>query len=69
MMENRQTEKLLIENASQVLTMQGDSNHEIGLIENGSVYVEGETIRAVGSSADVAASLADLSDVHRIDEK
>ncbi len=69
MMENRQTEKLLIENASQVLTMQGDSNHEIGLIENGSVYVEGETIRAVGSSADVAASLADLSDVHRIDAR
>ena len=32
--------KLLIENASQVLTMRGESNHDVGMLRDVSIYVE-----------------------------
>ncbi|MDF2677445.1 MAG: hypothetical protein K0Q97_1768, partial [Bacillota bacterium] len=32
---------LLIENASQILTMNSDDTNDVGLIENGYIYAEG----------------------------
>ena len=66
-MEEKKITKLLIENASQVLTMRGESNHDVGLIENGSVYAEGNVIKAVGTKEEVAAFIGDATDVTRID--
>lgn len=60
-------EKLLIENAAQILTMRGESNHDVGMIEGGSVYVEGNRIKAVGTKEEVAALVGDAADVYRID--
>lgn len=66
-MEFKNTGKLLIENASQVLTMRGDSNHDVGLIENGSVYMEDGKIKAVGTKEEVAAFVGETPNVTRID--
>ena len=63
----KQETKLLIENAAQMLTMRGESNHEIGLIESGWLYIEGDKIRAVGTKEEVEAAAGDLSGVQRID--
>ena len=41
--------KLLIENASQVLTMRGESNHDVGMLRDASIYVEDGLIRSLGS--------------------
>lgn len=65
-MEKKET-KLLIENAAQILTMRGDSNHDVGLIENGSIYMVGDKIKAVGTKEEVAAVVGDAADVKRID--
>jgi len=59
--------KLLIENATQVLTMQGESNHDVGMIEHGSVYIEGSNIKAVGPREEIAAMVEGDADVIRID--
>lgn len=49
---------LLIRNAKQLLTMQGDDNCDIGLINSGSILIRGEHIEAVGSVQEIGA-LAD----------
>ena len=68
MKENQKKEtKLLIENAAQMLTMRGESNHDVGLIESGWLYMEGDKIRAVGSKEEVERAAGDLSEVERID--
>lgn len=59
--------KLLIENAAQVLTMRGETNHDVGIIENGSIYMEGNKIKAVGTKDEVAAVIGEAADVARID--
>lgn len=51
--------KLLIENAHQILTMCGDSNNDVGLIENGSIYVEDGVVKSVGKKENVSAFLKD----------
>lgn len=65
-MENR-VSGLLIHNADQVLTMRGGTNHDVGLIEHGSVYIEGRTIRAVGPIEEVEALAGSGREVRRID--
>jgi imidazolonepropionase len=52
---------MLIHSASQVLTLAGDPQRgpelgRLGLIENGAVLVQGETIAAVGPSAELCAA-------------
>lgn len=60
--------RLLIENAHQLLTMRGESNHDVGLIEDGSVYAEDGVIKAVGSKEEVASIVsADNTDLTTID--
>ena len=51
--EEKPVTKLLIENAKQILTMQGESNHDVGMLEGGSIYIEGNLIKAIGPKADV----------------
>ena len=46
--EEKPVTKLLIENAKQILTMQGESNHDVGMLEGGSIYIEGNLIKAIG---------------------
>ena len=45
--EEKPVTKLLIENAKQILTMQGESNHDVGMLEGGSIYIEGNLIKAI----------------------
>ena len=59
--------KLLIENAKQILTMQGESSHDVGLIENGSVYIEDDKIVALGPKAEIDALVPDKKGVTVID--
>lgn len=60
--------RMLIENAHQLLTMRGESNHDVGLIENGYVYAEDGVIKAVGSKEEVFAVVGeDTSDLTTID--
>lgn len=66
-MEIKKENKLLIENAAQLLTMRGESSHDIGMIENGSVYVVGNKIKAIGTKEEVAAIVGEAGDVTRID--
>ncbi|MGP1348729.1 MAG: imidazolonepropionase [Stomatobaculum sp.] len=61
--------KLLIANAAQLLTMQGERNSDIGLMENASVYIEGSQIRAVGTKEDILAAAGTLEDVKVIDAR
>lgn len=58
-MENKQ-EFLLIQGASQLLTMEGELNSDIGLIHGGSVLIHNDTIEAVGSKMDLEATVAQL---------
>ncbi len=66
----KETKKiLLIHNASQVLTLHGGAQRgwklgELGIIQNGAVAVEGETILAVGDSQNL---LADFPDAEKLD--
>ena len=61
------TARLLIKNAAQLITMSGYSDHpaikekmsQIGLIENGAVYIEDGTIVEVGSSNEMVAKYKD----------
>ncbi|MEA4933384.1 MAG: imidazolonepropionase [Lawsonibacter sp.] len=66
-MERKAINKLLIENAAQILTMRGDGNHEIGLLNSGSIYIEGDQIKAIGTKEAVSAVMGDAVDVPRID--
>ena len=59
--------KLLIENAAQVLTMRGESNHDVGMLEGGWIYVEGNKIKAIGTKEEVEQAAGSLEDVTRID--
>lgn len=68
MEQNQKNEnKLLIENAAQMLTMRGESNHDVGMLESGWLYIEGDKIRAVGNQEEVEGAIGDLSGVQRID--
>ena len=58
-MESKQ-EFLLIQGASQLLTMEGDLNSDIGLINGGSVLIHNDVIEAVGSKKDLEATVARL---------
>lgn len=53
---NQKKEILLIRNAKQILTMQGDRNNDISLIENGSVLIKDGLIEAVGTQDEVDAA-------------
>ncbi|MEM5780768.1 MAG: imidazolonepropionase, partial [Lawsonibacter sp.] len=66
-MEQKATNKLLIENAAQILTMRGEGNHEVGLLECGSIYIEGDHIKAIGTQEEVAAAVGIGTDIRRID--
>ena len=44
---------LLIHNARQLLTMEGDHNNDIGLIEGGSVLIRDGLIEAAGKTGDI----------------
>lgn len=59
--------KLLIENAAQLLTMRGENNHDIGMVESGCVYIEGENIKAVGTKEEVEKAAGSLEGVARLD--
>lgn len=59
--------KLLIENASQVLTMRGESNHDVGMLRDASVYVENGLIRSLGSKEEVSADIPDRTGVTVVD--
>ena len=59
--------KLLIENAAQVLTMRGESNHDVGMVEGGWIYIEGNKIKAIGTKEEVEQAAGSLEDVTRID--
>ena len=65
-MNPKQSKKLLIEDAAQILTMRGESNHDVGLIENGWLYMDGGVIKAVGSREDVMQVVGGAADVVRI---
>lgn len=62
---------LLIENAKQLLTMQGDRNSDIGLIPHGSVLIRDGLIEAVGTKQEIGAMAdrlkAEGTDVETID--
>lgn len=60
-------QKLLIENAAQVLTMRGESNHDVGMLYNASVYVEDGVIKAVGTKEKIAEAYPDREGVIVID--
>ena len=49
--------KLLIENAAQVLTMRGESNHDVGMLESGWIYIEGDKIKAIGTKEEVEQAI------------
>ena len=59
--------KLLIENASQVLTMRGESNHDVGMLRDASIYVEDGLIRSLGSKEEVSADILDRTSVTVVD--
>ncbi|MFP3472941.1 hypothetical protein R0J90_23065, partial [Micrococcus sp. SIMBA_144] len=62
------TARLLIKNAAQLITMSGYSDRpaikekmsQIGLIENGAVYIEDGIIVEVGASNEMVAKYKDL---------
>jgi len=60
--------KLLIKNASQLLTMNSNEINDLGLIENGYLYVENNTIIAVGKKEDVKKYISD-DEVNEIDAR
>ena len=64
--EEKPVTKLLIENAKQILTMQGESNHDVGMLEGGSIYIEGNLIKAIGPKADVDKYVEGIEDVQHI---
>jgi imidazolonepropionase len=70
------SKSIFIRNASQLVTLQGSSNaplvkeamSELGIIENGSVWLEDEVIQAVGSDEELALMYKDrLGDAEIID--
>lgn len=60
--------KLLIKNASQLLTMNSNETNDLGLIENGYLYVENDKIIAVGKKEDVQKYIYDDA-VNEIDAR
>ncbi|MCH3949592.1 MAG: imidazolonepropionase [Acidaminococcus sp.] len=63
----RFTNCVLIKNASQILTMQGESNHNVGMIENGYLFVRNGIIENVGYQKDMNPNLESEPDVKIID--
>jgi imidazolonepropionase len=72
----KMSKSIFIRNASQLVTLQGSSNaplvkeamSELGIIENGSVWLEDEVIQAVGSDEELALMYKDrLGDAEIID--
>jgi len=60
------TDNILIKNASQLLTMNSEDTSDVGMIENGCIYIENGKIVALGSMNDVQA-LVDSENVETID--
>lgn len=60
---------LLIKNASQLLTMNSNDTNDLGLIENGYLYIEDSEIVAVGNKEDVQKYIYDVDLVNEIDAK
>lgn len=60
--------KLLIKNASQLLTMNSNDTNDLGLIENGYLYIEDGKIIAVGKKEDVQKYIHDDA-VNEIDAR
>ena len=46
--------------------MQGESNHDVGMLEGGSIYIEGNLIKAIGPKADVDKYVEGIEDVQHI---
>ncbi len=59
--------KTLIKNAAQILTMQGENNGDIGVIENGYIYIWGEKIAAIGTKEEVEPFMEGAEEVKEID--
>lgn len=60
-MENKQ-DFLLIQGASQLLTMEGGLNSDIGLIRDGSVLIHDDKIEAIGSKKDMETTVVKLQE-------
>ncbi len=58
--------RLIIEDAAQMLTMRGESNHDVGMVEHGWLYIEDDRIKAVGSREEVEKAAGNLEGVERI---
>ena len=61
------TNCLLIKNAKQILTMCGETNHDVGMIENGYVFIRNGLIEKVGTQDSMSPKLERLPDVKIID--
>lgn len=59
--------KLLIEDAAQILTMRGEGSGQVGLLEHGWLYVQDGKIRAIGTKEEVLPAVPDGEDVVRVD--
>lgn len=59
--------KLLIEDAAQILTMQGEGSGQVGLLEHGWLYVQDGKIQAIGTKEEVLPAVPDGEDVVRVD--
>lgn len=57
---------LLIGNAKQMLTMRGENNNDIGLLEGGWLYAENGIIKAVGNKEEVLQAAGDVTDAVKI---
>lgn len=67
-METKETSnRLLIQNAKQILTMRGEQNDDVGLLENGSIYIEGDKIRAIGTKEEIEQAIGAAEGVTTID--
>lgn len=59
--------KLLIEDAAQILTMRGEGSGQVGLLEHGWLYVQDGKIQAIGTKEEVLPAVPDGEDVVRVD--
>ena len=59
--------KLLIEDAAQILTMRGEGIGQVGLLEHGWLYVQDGKIQAIGTKEEVLPAVPDGEDVVRVD--
>ncbi len=59
--------RLLIGNAKQMLTMRGENNNDIGLIESGWLYAENGIIKAIGTKEEVLKVAGDVTNAVKIE--